>query len=483
VGVIPAAGLGYILNGDGTSCYGQDVGLDVALQSDAPGSEGLDANRFPAVGLPAFGTVAGRTTFLAPTAGLLRALDLAANEYQGGADGLAAWNTETGQYLPKFPAQVNDLSFLTGPSVADVDGLPGEEIVAGTASMDLQAFNAAGEPATDRWPRLHGDWMVATPLVGSFGQRETDDDARQVVVSLTRRGTVFAYKTPAPTCSPASSPRFHHDNHNSGDFERDAVAPGKPENVRIEAGVLRFIAPGDDLLCRTADRYQLVHSNSPITGRNIDAAEPLSGAPEPAEAGTEQSATLPPGGVKRYVALRALDEQDNPGRTVSLDRSPGTAGPPGSGGPGSGSPGARRPCIPRRVRVTTSRIGPARLGRSFRALARRYRAVRRGRRATRFCVRGGGRFLVTARRGRISLVASTARGHRTRGAAPASRKRRGRPAGARRVRRGLLVGRRGRGRVVYGVRRGRFRYLAVVPSGDARRPGILARRLRALGLR
>ncbi|MDQ3028522.1 MAG: VCBS repeat-containing protein, partial [Actinomycetota bacterium] len=174
VGVIPAAGLGYILNGDGTSCYGQDVGLDVALQSDAPGSEGLDANRFPAVGLPAFGTVAGRTTFLAPTAGLLRALDLAANEYQGGADGLAAWNTETGQYLPKFPAQVNDLSFLTGPSVADVDGLPGEEMVAGTASMDLQAFNAAGEPASDRWPRLHGDWMVATPLVGSFGQRETD---------------------------------------------------------------------------------------------------------------------------------------------------------------------------------------------------------------------------------------------------------------------------------------------------------------------
>ena len=501
VGVIPAAGLGYILNADGTSCYGQDGGRDVALQSDVQGAGGFDANRFPAVGLPAFGTVAGRTTFLAPTAGLLRALDLAANEYQGGVDGLAAWDPVDGQYLAHFPAQVNDLSFLTGPLVADVDGLPGEEMVAGTASMDLQAVNAAGAPASNRWPRLHGDWMVATPLIGSFGEKETAADARQVVVALTRRGTLFAYKTPAPACSPASSPRFHHDNHNSGDFERDAVAPGKPEDVEMDGSTLSFTAPGDDLLCGTADRYQLVHSDSPIDGGNIASAEPIGGAPEPAEAGTSQSASLP-AGVKRYVAVRALDEQDNPGRTVALDRGPGadggsggsggSGGPqynlpqynlPGAGGPGAGGPTGRRPCIPRRARVTSSRIGPARLGRSFPAFARRYRAVRRGRLATRFCVGGGGRFLVRARRGRIALVASTARGHRTRAAAPAALRRRGRPAGARRLRRGLLVGGRGRGRVLYGIRGGRFRYLAVVPRADVRRPGALVRRLRALGLR
>ncbi len=234
VGVIPAAGLGYVLNGDGTSCMESPDDRETALQSDVPGAQGLDANRFPAVGVPAFGTIAGRTTFLAPVAGLIRALDLAANEYQGGVDAIAAWNPESGQYMPDFPAQVNDLSFLTGPAVADVGGAPGEEILAGTASMDLQAFSAAGAPASNRWPRLHGDWMVATPLVGSFGQKETDADATQVVVALTRRGTVFAYDTPAPSCSGASSPRFHHDNHNSGDFERDAVAPGKPEDPRVE---------------------------------------------------------------------------------------------------------------------------------------------------------------------------------------------------------------------------------------------------------
>ena len=62
--------------------------------------------------------------------------------------------------------------------------------------------------------------------------------------------------------------------------------------------------------------------------------------------------------------------------------------------------------------MSSRRIGPARLGRSYRAFFRRYRAVRRGRSATRFCVRGGGRFLVWRRRGKIDMVATTARGHR-----------------------------------------------------------------------
>ncbi len=150
VGVIPAAGLGYILNGDGSSCQGDQGGKHTALNSDTPSGTGLDVTRFPAVGLPAFGEVGGQTAFVAPVAGVIRALDLAVNEYQGGADGVAAWNPASGEFLPGWPAQVNDLQFLTGPVVADVDGLPGEEVVAGTASMDLQAFGAAGTPALDR---------------------------------------------------------------------------------------------------------------------------------------------------------------------------------------------------------------------------------------------------------------------------------------------------------------------------------------------
>ena len=141
-------------------------------------------------------------------------------------------------------------------------------------------------------------------------------------------------------------------------------------------------------------------------------------------------------------------------------------------------------CLPRRLAVSARRIGPARLGRNFTAFFRRYRAVRRGRRVTRFCVRGGGRFMVGTRRGRIDLVATTARGHRTRRTAPGRRVRRRGIRGARRIRPGLFVGHRaGPGRVVYGVRRRRIRFLAAVSRRQTRRPLALARRLRSLGLR
>jgi hypothetical protein len=152
-----------------------------------------------------------------------------------------------------------------------------------------------------------------------------------------------------------------------------------------------------------------------------------------------------------------------------------------AGGPAA--PAARARCLPRRLAAGGRGIGPARLGRSYAAFARRYRAVRRARGATRFCVLGGGRFLVGASRGRISLVASTARGHRTLRFGPARRVPRGGIRGARRVRRGLFAGRRrGAGRVVYGVARRRVRFLAVLPARQAVSARLVVRRLRAAGL-
>ena len=41
---------------------------------------------------------------------------------------------------------------------------------------------------------------------------------------------------------------FHHDNANSGDYSRDAVAPGKPIDATLSGRLLNFTAPGDDLL-------------------------------------------------------------------------------------------------------------------------------------------------------------------------------------------------------------------------------------------
>jgi hypothetical protein len=138
------------------------------------------------------------------------------------------------------------------------------------------------------------------------------------VISETRSGYINAYSTSAPACSPSTWPRFHHDNANSGDYARDATLPGKPFGLNSTAARIAFRAPGDDLLCGTADHYQVVTSNQPIDETNFTAAVPLSGAPAPANPGATQTYALPPG-ARRYVAIRAVDDQGNVGRPATVD--------------------------------------------------------------------------------------------------------------------------------------------------------------------
>ena len=106
IGTIPAAGPAYLLNPDGTSCLGEEDGKPKTLSSEvSQGSGQIDRPVLPAVGLPAFGDLGGsQPTFVAPAAGIIRALDLALNEYQtGGQDFYAAWDPATGQMRDGLP--------------------------------------------------------------------------------------------------------------------------------------------------------------------------------------------------------------------------------------------------------------------------------------------------------------------------------------------------------------------------------------------
>jgi hypothetical protein len=315
IGVTPDAGPAYIFNSNGSSCYGADSsGHDNPLELDfTAGGSQTDHPAFAAVGYPAFGTLDGhKTSFFAPEAGLLRALDVALNDYQGGQDFVGAWDPSTGQQQPGFPAVVNDLQFLTGQVIGDVTGGSGQEVIGGTASLDLAAFNSQGLAASSAWPKLTGDWTIATPSLGSLGTLDTSAGAHKVVVSITRSGTLSVYNTPASACSPSSSPRFHHDDWNSGDYTLDAVPPGKPMNARLRRRTLSLTAPGNDLMCGTAGDYQAVTSDSPITPANFARAKRLKVALRPAVAGTRQTFTVP-AGFKRYVAIRAQDAAHNVG--------------------------------------------------------------------------------------------------------------------------------------------------------------------------
>jgi len=171
---------------------------------------------------------------------------------------------------------------------------------------------------------------VANPLIGTFGTRDTDSGIHRVVVTSTRDGRVYAYKTPAPPCEgnadhPLGSwPKFHHDPANSGDYSRDAVDPGTPYEASYSKGVLSFRAPGDDLMCGKVKRYEVVESSSPITGATFDR-----GIPVPADElnksiaspGDQQKLTLG-GNLLRYVAIRAVDEEGNVGPVARVRTKP-----------------------------------------------------------------------------------------------------------------------------------------------------------------
>jgi hypothetical protein len=322
IGAMPNNGAAYVFGTDGSSCYGKSGGQDVPLATDFSVSPTqVDHPIVPAVGSPAFANIDGTgLSMVAPAAGLMRALDVALPEYQPtGQDFVSVWNVAgNGQIRPGFPQPVNDLQFLTGPSISDIDPLtPGQEILEGSASMDLNAFTAAGTEVAG-WPKMSSDWTITNPTIGSFGTQDTDAGARKIVIGETRSGYINAFVTQAGPCTPSAWPRFHHDNANSGNVERDATLPGVPFSVSSNATKINFKAPGDDLLCGTADHYEVVTSADPITTGNFADADPLTGAPAPAAPGASQTYT-PPSTAKRYVAIRAVDEQGNVGRPVSVD--------------------------------------------------------------------------------------------------------------------------------------------------------------------
>jgi hypothetical protein len=193
--------------------------------------------------------------------------------------------------------------------------------------------------------------MVANPLIGTFGTLDTDPSARKAVVAMTRDGVMFAYRTPAPACSPSSWPRFHHDPANSGDYSRDAIDPGALTGVAFKAGKLTFTAPGDDLLCGRVARYDAVQADFKPTGASFDLGDPVPtngiaidspGKPQTLQLG---------GRLRRYLAIRAVDDQGNVGPVAVV----ATGSPPATDPCGDRTP-PRTAIAAKGVKVTSTSV-------------------------------------------------------------------------------------------------------------------------------
>jgi hypothetical protein len=125
---------------------------------------------------------------------------------------VGAWDGATGEHLPGWPRQIEDLQFLVAPAIADLDGDNKAEAIMGSAGYLLHAWDAAGiEP--DGWPKFTGNWILGSPAVGDI-----DGDGYVEVVVSTREGKLFAWHTTGHADQAIGWQSIHHDPQNTGNF-------------------------------------------------------------------------------------------------------------------------------------------------------------------------------------------------------------------------------------------------------------------------
>ena len=284
---------------------------------------------------------------------MIRALDLGRQRVPG-RPGLRLPPTTPapGSSSPAGPSRSTTCRSSPGPRSATSTGCPARR---SSAARRRSTCTASTRPARRcrGFPKLTADWTVANPALGSLGTFDVDAAARKVVIGLTRTGTLLAYDTDAPSCSPGSWPRFHHDNANSGDYSRDAALPGKPYDIaRRPATRITFKAPGDDLHVR---------HGRPLRGRAVERhdhgrelREPGAGRrarPRPRRPARRSRMQIPPE-RRRFVAIRGG------GRAGQRGTARGHRGPELRAAAGRHARARARSCPPSaRARRRTARTG------------------------------------------------------------------------------------------------------------------------------
>ena len=229
---------------------------------------------------------------------------------------MRAFNAQSQEPVPGFPSELQGLDFLGAPAIADVTGDGSAEVIEGGDSSALHAYEATTGAQAAGFPKFQTGWIVFGPAVGDL-----DTDGRNDILAATREGYLYAWETNGVATGNEEWWQYRHDERNTARYGVDTRPPGILRDAELAGAGSRVIfkAPGDDWYAGTADRYEAVTSGSPINASNFDSKDPLGGEPEPVDPGQSQTYDLPPT-AKRFVAIRAVDEQGNVCRIVVVDR-------------------------------------------------------------------------------------------------------------------------------------------------------------------
>lgn len=205
---------------------GEDVfTMHSALSAYGAGSNVSDSSIFPLINSPAIGDLNGDGVPDIVNGAV--GFDYARATEEDGVrwdfdHAVGGWSGVDGSFLPGFPRQIEDLQFFVNPAVVDIDGDRQMEAITGSAGFLLHAWNADGVQPPG-WPKLTGQWMIASPAVGDI-----DGDGTLEVVVGTRGGLLFAYHATAEVGAPAGWVTFGHDNARTRNYATELPGYNAP---------------------------------------------------------------------------------------------------------------------------------------------------------------------------------------------------------------------------------------------------------------
>ena len=153
-------------------------------------------------------------------------VSLALKKHHDYQHAVGAWDGLTGAALPGWPRQVDDVSFLVAPSVADIDDDGDADALYASGGHFLYAWDAAGRIAKG-FPKYTGGWSLSGPALGDI-----DGDGLLDVVAVTREGTLFAWSTKGRADQDVQWASNRHDAQNTGNYQtRLPKQAGAEENA------------------------------------------------------------------------------------------------------------------------------------------------------------------------------------------------------------------------------------------------------------